>query len=159
MVLDVDPTDNALLLQSPYLENGQVLRCEDKIMLVDKDLFRLEGRLDRTVKIEEKRLSLTQMEGLLNSHPWVQRSHLVLLEAPSQQLGAIVELSDYGKQQLAAEEKLSINNGLKAHLLTQFERVTLPRHWLYVDKIQQPEANCCDRKYYSCSTMIKALFP
>lgn len=135
MVLDVDPTDNALLLRSPYLENDQVLRCEDKIMLVDKDLFRLEGRLDRTVKIEEKRLSLTQMEGLLNSHPWVQRSHLVLLEAPSQQLGAIVELSDYGKQQLAAEEKLSINNGLKAHLLTQFERVTLPRHWLYVDKI------------------------
>ena len=133
MVLNIDPEDNALLLQSPYLEDNQVLRCEDKITLLDKELFRLEGRLDRIVKIEEKRLSLTQMEGLLNSHPWVQQSHLLLLEAPRQQLGAVVELSAYGKQQLAIEGKLSINNGLKAHLLSQFERVTLPRRWRYPD--------------------------
>ncbi|MFQ6371998.1 AMP-binding protein [Shewanella sp. YIC-542] len=131
MVLNTDPDDGALLLQSPYLENDEVLRCEDKITLLDNNLFRLEGRLDRIVKIEEKRLSLTQMEALLNRHPWVQQSHLLLLESPRQQLGAVVELSAYGKQQLETEGKLSINNGLKAHLLSQFERVTLPRRWRY----------------------------
>ncbi|WP_417761863.1 AMP-binding protein [Shewanella sp.] len=123
--------DGALLLTSPYLPDDQQLRCDDSITLLGDDLFRLEGRLDRVVKIEEKRLSLVQMENLLNRHPWVAQSYLVVLQGQRQQLGAAVELSDAGKAELAANGKLPINNALKQHLLSQFERVTLPRRWRY----------------------------
>lgn len=128
-------SDGALLLRSPYLEDDGQYRCEDKVRLLGKGQFCLEGRLDRIVKIEEKRLSLVQMETLLNAHPWVIQSHLVLLENPRVQLGAAVELSAAGKAQLEAEGKLSINNALKAHLLSQFERVTLPRRWRYPQQL------------------------
>ncbi|TWO84494.1 aconitate hydratase [Shewanella algae] len=128
-------SDGALLLRSPYLEDNGQYRCEDKVRLLGEGQFCLEGRLDRIVKIEEKRLSLVQMETLLNAHPWVTQSHLLLLENPRVQLGAAVELSAAGKAQLEAEGKLSINNALKAHLLNQFERVTLPRRWRYPQQL------------------------
>ncbi|QFU24825.1 AMP-binding protein [Shewanella eurypsychrophilus] len=128
-----DPKDGALTLQSPYLEDDNWLRCEDKIELIEPGIFHLAGRLDRIIKIEEKRVSLLQMESLLEGHPLVSQSALVMLTEPRVQLGAIIVLSAQGQAHLEAEGKLSLNNVLKAHLLTQFERVTLPRRWRYPD--------------------------
>lgn len=126
-----DPKDSALTLQSPYLEDDSWLRCEDKIELLEPGVFHLAGRLDRIIKIEEKRVSLMQMETLLEKHLFVEQAALVMLSAPRIQLGAVIELSPQGKAHLEAEGKLNLNNLLKAHLLTQFERVTLPRRWRY----------------------------
>ena len=128
-----DPKDGALTVKSPYLEDQNWLRCEDKITLIEPGLFRLEGRLDRIIKIEEKRVSLVQMETLLESHPLVSHAALVMLNQPRMQLGAVIELSEHGKAHLESEGKLSLNNLLKAQLLSQFERVTLPRRWRYPD--------------------------
>jgi len=130
-----DDKDGALLLKSPYLENDEWLRCEDQIALLKPGEFQLQGRLDRVVKIEEKRLSLVQMEALLESHPLVGQAALLVLEQPRTQLGAVIELSQHGKEVLDAEGKLSLNNLLKAHLLTQFERVTLPKRWRYPETV------------------------
>lgn len=128
--------DGALLLRSPYLEQpDKQMRCEDKIAIDDHGRFVLQGRLDRIVKIEEKRLSLVQMEALLERHPLVSRAALVLLTEPRTQLGAVVELSAEGKAWLATNGKLALNNQLKAHLLSEFERVTLPRRWRYPDEL------------------------
>ncbi|QSX33926.1 acyl-CoA synthetase [Shewanella avicenniae] len=132
-----DDSDGALLLNSPYLVDDAQLRCDDSITLLGDGLFRLEGRLDRVVKIEEKRLSLVQMEALLNAHPWVAQSSLILLDGQRQQLGAVVELSDVGHAELLHNGKLHINNTLKSHLLSQFERVTLPRRWRYPERLPQ----------------------
>ncbi|CAM4159887.1 AMP-binding protein [Shewanella aquimarina] len=126
-----DPQDGALWLKSPYLESQDWLRCDDKIQLIAPGEFVLQGRLDRIVKIEEKRLSLVQMEALLESHPLVDQAALVVLEQPRVSLGAAISLSAEGKTLLAQEGKLAVNNALKQHLLSQFERVTLPRRWRY----------------------------
>ncbi|WP_394202385.1 AMP-binding protein [Shewanella waksmanii] len=126
-----DEQDGALWLQSPYLENNQWRKCDDKVALVSAQEFTLQGRLDRVVKIEEKRVSLVQMEALLISHPLVNDAALVMLSQPRQGLGGIVTLSPQGQSQLVEQGKLAINNILKAHLLTQFERVTLPKRWRY----------------------------
>ncbi len=126
-----DPDDGALWLKSPYLESSDWLRCDDKIQLIAPGEFVLQGRLDRIVKIEEKRLSLVQMEALLESHPLVDQAALVVLEQPRVQLGAAIRLSAEGNTLLEREGKLAVNNALKQHLLSQFERVTLPRRWRY----------------------------
>ncbi|MGI2065873.1 AMP-binding protein [Shewanella sp. MF08487] len=131
--IDQDLTDGALLLKSPYLADDEWLRCEDKIEPTENGQFRLKGRLDRIVKIEEKRLSLAQMETLMCSHAYVEQTALVILPQFKSQLGAVVTLSELGKKVLQEQGKLSINNALKAHLLAQFERVTLPRRWRYPD--------------------------
>ena len=128
-----DRKDCALNVKSPYLEDANWLRCEDQIELIETGLFHLRGRLDRIVKIEEKRVSLVQMEALLESHPLIERAVLVSVEQPRTQLGAVIVLSEHGIQELKSEGKLSLNNIFKAHLLTQFERVTLPKRWRYPD--------------------------
>lgn len=130
-----DPSDGALVLKSPYLPDSEWLKCDDKIDLHADGKFTLQGRLDRIIKVEEKRLSLVQMESLLESHPYVAKAALVMLEQPRVQLGAAIELSAQGMEQLEANGKLALNNQLKNHLLSQFERVTLPRRWRYVEQL------------------------
>ncbi|ABV89201.1 AMP-binding protein [Shewanella pealeana] len=130
-----DEADGALLLKSPYLPDSEWLKCDDKIALQADGKFTLQGRLDRIIKVEEKRLSLVQMESLLESHPHVAKAALVMLEQPRVQLGAAIELSAEGLLQLEANGKLALNNQLKKHLLSQFERVTLPRRWRYTEQL------------------------
>ncbi|PKG78972.1 aconitate hydratase [Shewanella sp. Actino-trap-3] len=130
--IDIDPQDGALMLQSVYLDNqAQWLRCDDKIELLTDGQFRLLHRLDRIVKIEEKRLSLAQVEYLLQTHPFVREAAVTVLEQPRTMLGAAICLSELGLKTLEAEGKLALNNALKNHLLSQFERITLPRRWRY----------------------------
>ncbi|MGS0695911.1 AMP-binding protein [Shewanella sp. 0m-4] len=128
-------SDGALMLKSPYLPDNEWLKCDDKIDLQADGTFSLQGRLDRIIKVEEKRLSLVQMESLLESHPYVAQAALVMLEQPRVQLGAAITLSPLGMEQLEAKGKLALNNQLKNHLLSQFERVTLPRRWRYPEAL------------------------
>jgi len=130
-----DPDNGALQLRSPYLDHNDWLHCDDKISIIGEGLFTLEGRLDRIVKVEEKRLSLVQMDSLLAQHPYVSKAALLMLEQPRLQLGAAIELTTEGKQQLDATGKLALNNQFKQHLLSQFERVTLPRRWRYPEQL------------------------
>ncbi|MCL1138044.1 AMP-binding protein [Shewanella pneumatophori] len=145
-------SDGALMLKSPYLPDNAWLKCDDKIELHSDGKFSLQGRLDRIIKVEEKRLSLVQMESLLESHPWVSKAALVMLQQPRVQLGAAIELSKEGAAQLEANGKLALNNQLKRHLLSQFERVTLPRRWRY------PEALPLDQQGKRVQTNMLALF-
>ncbi|MCL1143520.1 AMP-binding protein [Shewanella gaetbuli] len=130
--------DGALCIQSPYLQDDQQwYTCDDSIELLSDTQFNLLNRLDRIVKIEEKRISMVQMEQLLQSHPLVTDSAVTLLSKPRHMLGAAICLNQEGKALLEQQGKLFINNLMKQHLMTQFERVTLPRRWRYPDTIVQ----------------------
>ncbi|GIU51865.1 AMP-binding protein [Shewanella sp. KT0246] len=131
-----DPVDGALMIKSPYLaSNAEWLKCDDKIELAADGRFSLLHRLDRIVKVEEKRLSLAQMESLLCTHPFVNEAAVVQLTEPRMMLGAAITLTDEGLTQLDESGKLSVNNHLKKHLLSEFERVTLPRRWRYPETL------------------------
>ncbi|MDO6618475.1 AMP-binding protein [Shewanella sp. 6_MG-2023] len=132
LTIAADAEDGALLLKSPYLPCAtEWLKCDDKIELQTDGRFRLLQRLDRIVKVEEKRLSLAHMESLLCAHPFVEEAAVIQLTEPRVMLGAAMTLSTAGLEQLSQHGKLSLNNQLKKHLLSQFERVTLPRRWRY----------------------------
>ncbi|UJF22504.1 AMP-binding protein [Shewanella sp. OMA3-2] len=133
-----DEDDGALCIQSSYLENTtQWHKCDDSIELINPQQFTLLNRLDRIVKVEEKRISMVQMELLLCEHPLVLDAAVTILTKPRHMLGAIITLTDEGKKILASDGKLTINNLIKKHLLSQFERVTLPRRWRYPETIPQ----------------------
>jgi acyl-coenzyme A synthetase/AMP-(fatty) acid ligase len=136
LAIDTDPQDGALLLQSPYLTQAQNWhRCDDKIEQLSATEFRLLHRLDRIIKIEEKRVSLVQVEQLLLAHPYVEAIALAVIEQPRVMLGAAICLTAQGKQALEENGKLSMNNLLKKQLLSQLERVTLPRRWRYLQSL------------------------
>ena len=130
--VNADPHDGALMLQSIYLDEPDTwIKCDDKIELAENGQFRLLHRLDRIVKFQEKRLSLAQLEHLLQTHPFVSEAAVAVLEQPRTMLGAAVCLNELGRQTLKDEGKLAINTALKNHLLSQFERITLPKRWRY----------------------------
>jgi acyl-coenzyme A synthetase/AMP-(fatty) acid ligase/3-hydroxymyristoyl/3-hydroxydecanoyl-(acyl carrier protein) dehydratase len=134
--IGVDCNDEgALLLNSPFLTDAAPWRMDDAIEPLPGGRFRLRGRLDRIVKIEEKRLSLPAMEAQLLAHPWISAAAAVALPGHRQSVGAVVELTAEGKQQLKAQGKRDITQQLRRHLAAHFEAVLLPRRWRFPEHL------------------------
>lgn len=116
-------------------------RTSDRVQLDAQGHFTLLGRADRIVKVEGKRVSLDEMEQQLLLHPWVAHTRVLLLEpvagtpAARTELAAVVVLSAAGAAQLDSVGKRAVNQQLKDHLLTYFERPLLPRKWRYIDAL------------------------
>jgi len=132
---DVDP-DGQLLVRSPYLDSPGFFPMGDRVeFLQGGRSFLLKERLDKVVKIEEKRISLTEIEARLNESPLVSQSAAIKITGKRQSIGVAVVLSKEGKEQLSGASTRSLNEALRLHLHQYFEPVVLPRKWRYVDVI------------------------
>lgn len=125
----------ALLLTSPFLGAQSTLTMDDAIECLPNGTFNLLGRLDRIVKIEEKRLSLPELELLLANHAWVVVAAAVPLQAAKQIVGVAVELSAEGQIQFDLYGRKHVVKQLKLHLSARFEAVLLPRRWRFLEKL------------------------
>ncbi|MFK0573820.1 AMP-binding protein [Endozoicomonas sp.] len=127
--------DNGLLtVFSPWLDNPEdCCVMGDRAEIIADHGFLLKGRADQIVKIEGKRVSLTEISQRLSDHYLVERTALTVLEMARQQLGAIVVLTDEGKAILNKQGRLAIPRLLKKTLSQYFEAVTLPRKWRFVE--------------------------
>jgi acyl-coenzyme A synthetase/AMP-(fatty) acid ligase len=128
-------SDGALLLCSPFLADKEALRMDDAVELLGDGRFRLRGRLDRTVKIEGKRLSLPDMEAMLASHQWVAAAAVVPLPGRRERVGAAIVLNADGRRQLSAQGRRDTVLELRRHLARNFEAVLLPRHWRFPEQM------------------------
>ncbi|MDD1628179.1 MAG: AMP-binding protein [Methylococcaceae bacterium] len=132
-------------LHSPYLQISQI-QLDDKISLLDDGRFILHGRLDRIVKIEEKRLSLTELEQRLMALPWVAETFTLLLTKHRDVVGAVIVLTKDGVQLLKTKGRKPLIKELRNALYQYFDAVVLPRKWLFLErmlltsagKIEQP---------------------
>ena len=106
----------------------------------------LHGRLDRIVKIEEKRVSLTEMEQHLMAIPWVAEAFTLMLTRHRDIVGAVIVLTDDGVQLLKTKGRKPLIKQLREALYQNFDAVVLPRKWLFLErmlmsaegKIEQP---------------------
>jgi len=114
----------------------QGLLTGDAIALAAEGGFRLEGRVDRVVKVGEKRLSLPEMEMRLREHRFVGDARLVLIErAGEMRVAAAVVPTQDGWATLAQEERRAMVESLVEHLAGTFDRVLLPRAFRFVREI------------------------
>lgn len=127
--------DSALVIRSPFLGNTDPWRMDDAAELRADGRFRLLGRLDRIVKIEEKRLSLPALEARLCEHPWIASAATVALQQRRQRLGALLTLTPEGIEQLARHGRRATTQHLRHHLAAHFETVLLPRQWRFTDQL------------------------
>jgi len=126
--------EGRLMLDSAILEQSN-FPLDDRALVHKNGQFKLLGRIDRTIKIEEKRLNLDELESYLQSHDWVKEVKVVVIPAKRVQIGAVVVLSDEANKELELQGKLAINRALQAHLSNRFERICLPRKWRYIDAL------------------------
>jgi acyl-coenzyme A synthetase/AMP-(fatty) acid ligase len=97
--------------------------------------FELLGRADDVVKLEDKRVSLSEMRSRLLAHAWVADARLLLLEGRRRSIGAVVILNAAGKAALAESGKAKVNAALRDALRTGYEALLVPRKWRYVDAL------------------------
>lgn len=130
----VDEASGCLQIRSPYLppmDSGQWYLTSDKVRLEPDGRFQLLGRADRIAKVEGKRVSLSEMEKRLESHPWVDRARVLVFSGKRTEMAAVVVLSKPGAETLAEGGRRAVNRALSEHLQQQFERPVLPRRWRY----------------------------
>jgi len=91
--------------------------------------FALRGRLDRIIKLEEKRISLPMLEQALSSHEWLSDARLGVVQEGRAYLGALVALSPAGLHALRNQGRKSVTATLRRHLASHCEAIALPRRW------------------------------
>ena len=124
--------DGALLIASPYLPAGHVEHTADAASIAADGRFELLGRLDRIVKLEEKRISLPMLEQALVAHDWVAEARLGVVQENRAVLGALLVLSEEGLFALREHGRRSLTEALRKHLSEHCEALALPRRWRLV---------------------------
>lgn len=131
--------DNALTVSSLFLPDRSPWRMDDAAHLLPDGRFRLAGRLDRTVKIEEKRLALPEMEARLIAHPLVKTAVVAPVAGTRRTIvGALIVPSEAGKAALATNRR-AVPVTLRQYLAAWYDPVLLPRRWRFADTLPYDE--------------------
>jgi acyl-coenzyme A synthetase/AMP-(fatty) acid ligase len=128
--------DDFLEARSPFSGEADWLRMGDRVRFVDSGRFELLGRGDHLAKIEDKRVSLAEIERyMLESTSIEDVAAVALNDGARQYVGVVVKLSATGAAELARLGRRSFNQSLKATLGLRVERVAVPRKFRYVDAV------------------------
>lgn len=125
--------DGALCVQSPWVHAADA-QTSDGAQLTTGG-FQLLGRLDRIVKIEEKRISLPMLEQALMRHAYVADARLGQPGQSGQpgntRLTGLIALSAAGLHALRNQGRKAVVDALRAHLAAGFESLAIPRTWRF----------------------------
>ena len=134
--IKLNPEDSTLLIHSPYEGSGDWYQMQDIVSIhTDEQHFEHQGRSDNIVKIEEKRLSLTEMQNILTLHHYIDSCAATVLLTKRNCVAVVAVLNQAGQEFLIKENKLALNGLLKTHLKQYFEAVVLPRKWRYITEL------------------------
>ena len=123
-----------LYVASPFT-GRESIQVGDIVERVDDDHFILRGRFDRIVKIEEKRLSLLEMEQMLLSHPQVKDCAVLALQIGGRQQTACILCLEEDLRKKIKVNKNQVNLEFRSYLSERFERVLLPKRFRYLESI------------------------
>ena len=130
--------DNGCLnIKSSYILETEGFTTGDLVELYADGRFLLQGRADSIVKIEEKRISLPEVENRLKQTGLVQDVRVVPMDGKRQYLAAAIVLNDAGREKFAGATKLSINNYFHDYLLKFIENTVSPKKWRYLEELPQ----------------------
>jgi len=145
--------EGCLVVKSPHIEDPDGVVTGDLAELLDEKSegkseegkkFLLKGRIDSIVKIEEKRISTTEVENRLLRSGLVKECAVTALALRSglserQILGAVVVLNEDGRAQFKDKEKFDMNKYFREYLANFFEMIVIPKRWRYVEAISVDE--------------------
>ncbi|MEW7311477.1 AMP-binding protein [Buttiauxella gaviniae] len=118
--------DEGWQVESPLISH----RCrplDDLLEFTPQGTFRLLGRRDRIVKIEEKRISLSEVERRLLALPGVEEAAVIPITRGHRiALGAVIVASDADRSSTSLWRE-----ALRAWL----EPIAIPRYWRFVERI------------------------
>ena len=128
--------NGCLNVKSPFISDPNGFATSDLAEIREDGKILLKGRADSIVKIEEKRISMTEVENRLYESGLVQDVCVVALTNDVRQyLAAVIVFNEEGKKKFENAEKLTINRYFHDFLMKYFENVVIPKKWRFVEKI------------------------
>ncbi len=128
--------EDRLAIRSPFIAADDWYVTHDRVSLLTDRTFRLLGRVDRIVKISEKRISLVDVEQHLQQLAEIIEAVVVPLQrAERLELGAVVRLSGEGLSLLTQHGKHAFTRRIRRSLAAYIEPVGVPRKFRFVDEI------------------------
>lgn len=126
--------EGGLCVRSPHALPGW--NCTGDSASLRLPYLSLGVRLDRLVKIEEKRISLDAVEASVRTLTFVRDVHVISLDtATRQELAAVVVLSAEGETQLKTLGRATFTRHLRTALCTTLEALARPRRWRFVAEL------------------------
>ena len=128
--------EEMLEVRSPFSGHAGWQVMGDRVAFRADGSFDLLGRADRVAKIEDKRVSLTEIEGHLAVHRYVKDVVVLPLDdGARQRIGAVVELTVPGRAALEELGRAAVGAELKAALRGKIDAIALPRMFRFPDPI------------------------
>lgn len=124
-------SDGQLSIESPYFDASHLL-MGDTVEFTDGG-FKLLGRIDDVVKIEEKRVSLVEINQKILEVKWIRESIVIAMEENGRQLTAcLATLNSAGEDLLERSGELFLIREIRFHLQKYFEPTLVPRKFRFV---------------------------
>lgn len=122
-----------LMLKSPYFDHVGWYITDDQIKIAADGSFDLLGRVDRIIKIEEKRVSLDHVQHCLKTLDFIEDAFcLTQLNKRGLQIVAAVVLTKEAQNELAQSRNLVFNRRIKSHLMNDLEVIAIPKKFRYL---------------------------
>lgn len=147
--------DQQLMVKSNHAYEDDWIITGDRAAWSDSTCqsFQLLGRIDRIIKLEEKRLSLDAIEQSIYGLGIVQQCHVLVFEHEQRQmLGCIVVLTEQAREQLQQLGKSAFVSQFKQQLKESLETIAIPRQWRFLSQLPQNTQSKLNKNY------LKTLF-
>lgn len=139
-----DRRNQQLDIESPHCVDGRYT-MSDRCEWLDERRFNLLGRTDRIVKLEEKRISLPEVEAKVRGLDWISECHALVLPGPRDLLCLVVVLTATGLDRMAEAGARRLKGDVRSQLSEILEPVVLPRKIRFLEHLPQTTQGKIDR--------------
>ncbi|MBT5926927.1 MAG: acyl-CoA synthetase [Verrucomicrobia bacterium] len=128
--------DGCLCIKSPFAHPGNWHTTADRCLMLSDRTFVLQGRADRVIKVEEKRISLPEIELHLQALEWIGEAVVFPGELNNRRmLGAVITLTHAGQNKFNEMGPGRFWIMLRNELRNSVEPVGIPRRYRVVEQI------------------------
>ncbi|HKW55191.1 MAG TPA: AMP-binding protein [Stellaceae bacterium] len=134
--VEIRARDGGLLrLRSPFVAGDGWCDLADRVVIGADGRFGFEGRADRVLKVEGKRVSLQQLEQDIARLPLIEAAAVAAIGDERTVVGAVVTLSPAGRCELTRLGKFRFTRMLRRELAAMHDAAVLPRRWRFVERM------------------------
>src|SRR4030095_722693 len=109
----IDSEEGVLEVRSPHLPGDNWFRTADRALSLGDNRFLVKGRVDRIVKIEEKRISMAAIERELMASSMVADARVIVMDGRRPRIAAFIVPSAIGRRKLAEVGELWFHRALR----------------------------------------------
>lgn len=138
--------NSTLMVQSKRAFCEEWVDTQDLVAISEQG-FELLGRIDRIIKLEEKRLSLDEVECTISGLEMVDDCHVLVVEHRHRAfLSVAVVLSSSAKYLLKQGKKTAVDH-LRQQLKHKLEPIATPKHWRFVERLPRNAQSKLDKQW------------